>query len=806
MRTPIPFHKGLLRATTASLALTLSLNPAGAQLLSGAGQQTAPPAAPGAVPAAPSAAPAAPAPAPAPIIRHIVVRGTQRTDVSTVLAYINIREGDPYDPAQIDQALKTLFATGQFTSATRDSFNPATGTLTIQVFENPIVNQVVFEGNSKISDKDLTKEVQIKPRSVFTRAKVQSDVGRIIEVYRRAGKFSARVDPQIIQRPDNRVDLIYKISEGPSTGIARINFVGNHVYDASTLKGQIATEESAWWKFLASNDNYDPDRLGFDREQLRRFYTSHGYADFKVISAVAELAPNRSDFYLTFTLSEGPKYKVGKIIINSKIRELTPQALRPLVKMNTGDVYNAEEVQRAIDALTNAAGTRGYAFAQIHPRPNRVAGKNVIDWTFDIDQGPRVYIEKINIVGNTRTLDKVIRREFRLAEGDAFNRVLVDRSRTRIRALGFFKDVEVKDSPGSQPDRTNLTVSVTEQSTGSIQLGLGYSSVSQLVGEFSYTEINMFGRGQNMKASVQISQISKQYQFSFTEPYFLDRPLITGFDLYKAQINYEQATYQSDTTGISLRMGFPISEYAIVGLRYSYQIQNVLPFSNAPLEIRLAAGNSYGSVFGFTYSYSDIDDVRKPTTGMNFAFSQDFAGFGGNLRYIKSDMSFQTYKPLLGDLVVGSFALNAGYITGYDGTPVPISMRYFKGADSFRGFALAGVGPRDVAAPTNTGAIGGNVFAIGTFAARLPDLLPQSYGVTLGLFGDFGTVGRIDNPIRSCTAISCIKDNFAFRASAGVTIGWVSPFGPIEIDLGLPIVKAPYDRPQLIRFSGATGG
>ena len=564
-----------------------------------------------------------PRPAQQHVIQHIAVSGTQRVEPGTVLTYVSVREGDPYDPAAIDAALKALTATGLF-SDVNTNFNPATATLTIRVVENPIINQVVFEGNSKVSDKDLTKEVQIKPRAVFTRAKVQADVQRIIEVYRRAGKFAARVDPQIIQRPDNRVDLIFAIKEGATTGIAHINFIGNKIYDDSTLKGQIATEESAWYKFLSSNDNYDPDRLAFDKEQLRRFYTSHGYADFKVLSAVAHLSPDREGFYLTFTVSEGIKYNFGKVTINSKIKELTAAALRPLVPVSSGDTYNAELIQKSIDSLTNAAGTKGYAFAEVHPRISRNANNHTIDLGFDIDQGPRVYIEKIDIVGNAQTLDKVIRREFRLVEGDAFNQVLVDRSRTRIRGLGFFSEVEIKNSPGSQPDRTDVTVAVTEQSTGSIQLGLGYSSASQLVGEFSYTELNLFGRGQNLKASIQISQISKSYQFSFTEPYFLDRPLNAGFDLFKSDTNYEQATYSSDTTGVTLRLGFPISEYSTVGLNYTYQIADVLPYSNAPLEIQLAAGHTFGSILGFTYNYNDLDDARSPTSGHEFQLLPGF--------------------------------------------------------------------------------------------------------------------------------------------------------------------------------------
>ncbi|HXS08284.1 MAG TPA: outer membrane protein assembly factor BamA [Rhizomicrobium sp.] len=793
-------HRAALRATSATVCLALLSVPADAQLRPGAEDRAAVLNAERQNPETPTQ-PAQPQ-APARIIQHITVQGTQRVEPGTVLTYVNIHEGDAYDPANVDLALKALFGTGLF-SDVKINFN--NGTLAIRVVENPIVNQVVFEGNDKVSTKDLTKEVQIKPRGIFTRARVQADVARIIELYRRNGKFAARVDPQIIQRPQNRIDLIFSITEGATTGVARINFVGNKVYDDSILKGQIATEESAWYKILASNDNYDPDRLAFDREQLRRFYVNHGYADFTVVSAVAQLGQDRKSFYVTFTVNEGPRYKFGKVEINSKIKELTPQSLRPTVPVVTGDVYDAETVQKSIDSLTNAAGTKGYAFAEVHPRIARNRNNNTIDLIFDIEQGPRVYIGKINIQGNTRTLDKVIRREFRLVEGDAFNRVLVDRSRTRIRALGFFKDVDVKNTPGIAPDRTDITVNVTEQPTGQLQLGLGYSSVSQLTGEFSYTEQNLFGRAQFMKASVSVSQIAKQYIFSFTEPYLLDRPLAAGFDIYKSQVDYQQATYSSDTTGVTLRLGFPISEYSTVGLRYTYQITRVMPFGNAPLEIQLAAGDAYGSIFGFTYGYNSLDDVRKPTTGIAFSLSQDFAGFGGNLKYMKTEAQFAGYRPAFDGAVINALQLEAGIIQGYDGASVPINFRYFKGGDSFRGFAIAGIGPRDLDAPLNTGAIGGDVFAIGHLSARLPSLLPESYGVSIAAFTDFGTLGRVDNVIRACTQTSCVKDNFAFRASAGLSFGWRSPFGPLQIDLGLPYVKTSYDRPQILHFSAGTG-
>jgi outer membrane protein insertion porin family len=767
-------------------------------------------------PTIPAAAPAA-TPAPGPTIRRIAVQGTQRIEPATVLSYVSIREGDPYDEQAADRSLKTLFATGLFADV---KFNWDGSTLTINVVENPIINQIVFEGNDKVSEKDLTKEVQLKPRTVFTRNKVQADVQRIIELYRRNGKFAATVDPQIIQRPQNRVDLIFSINEGPTTGVARISFIGNKHFNDSALQGQIATEESAWWRILSSNDNYDPDRLTFDREQLRRFYLSRGYADFRVVSAVAELAPDRENFYITFTVDEGAIYKFGKVVINSKIKELTPASLRPLVPIQDGTTYNAELIDKSIDALTNAAGTKGYAFAEIHPRIRRDRRNRTIEVDFDVQQGPRVYIEKINIIGNTRTLDKVIRREFRLVEGDAFNRVLVDRSRTRIKALGFFKDVDIKPVPGSQPDRTAVNVTVTEQSTGQLQLGAGYSSTSSFVGQFSYTEQNLFGRGQYLRASIEASSISKEAQVSFTEPYFLDRPISAGVDLFKVVTYYQQVAYQGDTTEAGFRFGFPTSEFGAIGLRYNISLNKITPLGGAPLVIQQAAGSAVTSSIGYSYSYNTLDDPIKPRKGFTFLMSQDFAGFGGNTKYIKSEINGSVRRPLLWDEFVGTLSMDAGYIQGWGSKNVRLQDRYFKGGDTFRGFALAGIGPRELGpggANGGANALGGDAFAVGTADLRIPDFLPADYGISMSLFSDFGTLGHLDATgipkiDQNCSAgalntgqIVCIKDNLALRVSAGIAIAWKSPFGPVQIDLGMPVVKESYDKTQIIHFSAGTG-
>jgi outer membrane protein insertion porin family len=754
-------------------------------------------------PGAPDASPGIDTSAPV-IVRRIIVTGAQRVEAATILTYITMHEGDAYSESASDKALKALFATGLFSDV---KINFDGSTMTVHVVENPIINRVDFEGNSKVTTKDLEKESQMKPRMVFTRAKVQSDIQRIIELYRRNGKFAASVDPQIIQRPQNRVDLIYSINEGPTTGVSRIVFVGNKAYDDSTLRKQIATEESAWWRILASNDNYDPDRLLFDREQLRRFYVSHGYADFSVKSAVAELTPDHSAFYITFTVDEGKKYSFGKVEIESKIKELPSQALKPLVDIKDGSLYDETRVEKLKDVIVNAVGSKGYASADVGVRLRRDPDNRKIDLVLRIEQGPRVYIDKINVLGNNRTLDRIIRRELRFQEGDAFNRDLIDRSRTRIRALGFFKDVTIKNSAGSRPDKTDVAVTVDEMSTGEISLGAGYSSTSSFVGEFSYTERNLFGRGQFLRASVALSTISKQYQLSFTEPWFANRPLAAGIDLYKWITNYNQANYQGDVTAAGLRFGFPTSEYGSVQLRYTFRVNKVTAYSSAPAsllqELELYGATTDTSLIGFTFGYNTLDDYLKPTRGALFSVSQDFAGLGGGLKFLKTEGSWTGYRPLFWDMV-GSLTLSSGFIQGYGGNTVPIEERFFRGGDNFRGFKLAGIGPRDTTYKGDYGALGGDFYAQGSAQARLPDILPADYGMQFALFSDFGTLGHLDTPFRGA-AYPNVRDNMAFRASAGISIKWKSPFGPVQIDLGVPVVKAAYDKTEFIHFSAGTG-
>lgn len=747
--------------------------------------------------AAPVVTPMA-APAGQGIVQRIVVEGTQRIEPDSVLSYLLLRQGQPYDPAIADRSLKVLFDTGLFSDVRMDWDGMV---LTVRVVENPILNQVVYEGNSALSDTDLNKEVQVRPRMVFTRARVQADVQRIIELYRRSGHFAATVEPKIIQRPQNRVDLVFEINEGPTTGVAAINFIGNRIFSDSDLRDQIATTTSAWWKLLSTNDNYDPDRLTFDREQLRRFYLARGYADFRVVSAVAELAPDRRNFYITFTVDEGDLYHFGNVQIQSQIHDLNPNTLQSLLLTKPGDVYNADLIDKSIEALTFAAGTQGFVFIDIRPRVQRNAETKSIDLFYEINEAPRVYVERINIVGNTRTRDEVIRREFRLSEGDAFNRVLADRSRTRIRALGFFKDVTIKEDPGTTPDRTVLTVTVTEQPTGELALGAGYSSYQGLLLNFSYTERNLFGRGQFVRANISVGTYQKDYDFRFTEPYFLGRPLSAGFVAYEVITDFSQFLgYLSSVSALGIQFGFPTSEFGRFSPHYNFAYTQITPTNTTATAVLYAQGAYSASSLGFTYTYDTRDDPIKPTTGVSLYVTQDVAGLGGDLDYLRSTAGFQYYHPFFFNLV-GDFGVNAGYITAYGGTQIPINERFFKGGPSFRGFQIAGVGPRDTVANVS---VGGQFFAIGTYQVRLPDILPADYGINLSAYSDFGTVGIIHGQNTTCTAASCIRDNLGMRVTAGVAVNWKSPFGPVEIDLGYPLVKEKYDKPQAIWLNAGT--
>lgn len=758
------------------------------------------PTAPGAA-AAPAAAATS---APTMQVQRILVEGNQRVEAETVRSYMTIREGQAVSAREIDESLKTLFATGLFADVSIRESGPD---LVVTVVENPIINRVAFEGNLRIDDEDLAAETELRPRVVFTRARVQSDLQRIIELYRRRGNFAAAIEPKIIQLPQNRVDLAYEISEGPETGVASIKFIGNKAYSDSDLRGEIATSESAWWKFLDTNDNYDPDRLTFDRELLRRFYLTNGYADFRVLSSVAEMAPDGSEFFITFTVEEGELYTFGEIDVATELERLDAAELRALIDIEDGDEYDASRIDDAVDTLTFAAGTEGYAFSDVRPRVRRDRENRKINITFRVDEGPRVYVERININGNTRTLDRVIRREMRLAEGDAFNRVLLTRSRDRIRGLGLFANVEVTEEPGSLEDQTVISIDVEEQSTGELSIGAGFSSDSGIVGDIAIVERNLLGRGQFLRLRLSLSGDRQTIDLRFTEPYFLGRNLSAGIDLFGSESDFQdESGFDFQQTGAGVRFGFPLSEFSSLQLRTSYvreEIKNVA--SNASLSVRNAQGTADSHLLGYTYSADKRNDPEEPTGGYTFFFDQSLGTPLGDNTFLASETGSAFYYGFNDDFIA-SLRFDAGYVFGYNGEDVRLNNRFFKGGSSFRGFEPSGVGPRDL---TTDDALGGKAFAIGTAQITVPLFLPEELGIKGAFFSDFGTVGLTDDEnqliiLNGRLTRSQIEDDLALRVSGGFSIFWESPFGPVRVDLAEAFIKEDYDKEQFFRFSAGT--
>jgi outer membrane protein insertion porin family len=770
---------------------------------------------------------AAPAPG---IIQRIRVVGNQRVERETVLAYLSLQPGDPFDPEQVDNSLKTLFATGFFADV---QFQQQGGDLVVQVVENPTVNQVLFEGNSSVTTEKLTEEVQIRPRSWFTQSRVTADRRRILEVYRRSGRFAATVTPKIRELPQNRVDVVFDIDDGPSTGIRSINFLGNQAFSDRQLKEVIATEESSLLRFFSSRDNYDPDQLEYDREELRKYYLNRGYYDFRVIGANAELSPDQRDFLVTYNLSEGERYTFGDVRVTTQLDRLSGEVLRAFVPIREGSIYQRDAIDDAVEAITFAAGAAGYAFVDVRPREEADPEGRTVAVNFEVDEGPRVYIERIDVVGNGATLDNVIRRELRLSEGDAFNQVLLDRSRQRVRALGFFKEVEVEQKPGSLPDRAVVEVKVEEQSTGELAFGLGYSNSDAYQFDISITQRNLRGRGQFLRFRVAASSRTRNVDIRFTEPRFLGRNVAAGIDVFSITQDYlEEAGFETETTGLGVRMGFPLAEDRQIGLRYTFRQDRVivpdsfcfdsagLPLTNAS-SLCNSAGDFTTSLAGYTFIWDRRNDPIAPTNGFSLSFSQDLAGVGTGVRYLRSELDSSFYRSIFPGWV-GSLRMSGGVISGWNGDTVRINDRFFKGGQSFRGFDIAGLGPRTVFEVTDatTGqtelirgdALGGKIYAIMSAELTVPLPIPESYNIRAALFADLGTLGGLDAadvlnaPVtlsdgRAANLIT--EDDLSLRGSLGVSVFWQSPFGPIRIDLSQPVLKEDYDRTENFRFSTA---
>ena len=534
------------------------------------------------------------------VIGEVRVEGTQRIEPDTVRSYLLLNTGDPFDASKIDASLKSLFSTGLFADV---SLRRQGDALVVNVVENPVINRIAFEGNDEVESSDLESDISLRPRVIYTRTKVQNDVKRILSIYRSSGRFAIAVEPKVIQLPQNRIDLVFEINEGDLTEIRSIRFVGNREFSDGRLRGVIRTRETRWWRLLSSDDKYDPDRMTFDRELLRRFYLTDGFADFRVVSAVAELTPDRKDFFLTFSVDEGKRYQFGKVDIEVRLRDLKKEDIAEILEFEQGDWYDIEEVNDAINDLTNKVGELGYAFVDVRPRINRNRKDKKIDVIFEINEGPRVFVERIDIVGNVRTQDKVIRREFRLVEGDAFNSAKLRRSRQRIQNLAFFESVRVKRLPGSAPDKTVLKVVVEEKSTGQLSFGAGFSTTNGILGDIGISERNFLGKGQQVSLSLTIAALQSEIDFSFTEPFFLDREIRAGFDIFHVSKDLQDfSSFETESTGFGLRGGYKITEDLRQDWNYTFRVSKVSSVSTtASTLIQSAVGNSTTSLQFFPW-------------------------------------------------------------------------------------------------------------------------------------------------------------------------------------------------------------
>jgi outer membrane protein insertion porin family len=847
------------------------------------------------------------APQAAGTIRSIAVKGNQRLEPATIISYANLQPGESYTAETLDQALKDLYATELFSNVVISGGE--TGNIVITVQESPVINRIVLEGNKRLKEDKISPEIQLKPREIFTRSKVRADVDRIIELYKRQGRFAARVEPKIVQLDQNRVDLIFEIYEGPVSKIRKINIIGNDAFgDGRLVKEMYTRQAGGVLGFLKSNDTYDPDRLAADQQKLRAFYLTEGYADFRVVSALAELTPDRRDFIITYVVEEGPRYKFGTVQAESALRDLPKEKVMQQVHVQQGEWFNAKSVEDTVTALNETAGNLGYAFADINPSYKRNSDTHTMDVTFRVGETPRVYVERIDINGNTITHDKVVRREFRVNEGDAFNAITIKRSQDRIQSLGYFQEnVEIKQAEGSAPDRVVLGVDLEEKATGQLQFSAGYSSIEKFLVSLAVSQNNFRGMGQTLDAGVSWSRYSKSISAGFTEPYLFDKQILLGGQLFRRDYNSfnflggsRNSTYRQLSTGGGLRLGFPLTEFMTYGTRYSLTWDKVtlskalyftdpdivpdpdgsgpLTGSNGPLPLACdplkagrylcdELGSRLTSSIGHSLAYDDTDGIR-PTRGQRIVFNQDFAGLGGDVRYLRTRADATKYHSFGGGWILSGH-IEGGYILplkkspGPGRDPIRLTDRFF--GNDLRGFDIRGIGPRIIRVPYDaegnisnvdfnnltvpnggrliSDAVGGHAYYMG----RLELEVPTSSGIrSLGLrpsaFVDVGSVFGLKRPSLidipgTCnpvdfstgaqqivltpgqTAANCPATNYTFvpgfkefffgnspkpRVSIGFGVNWVSPFGPLRIDIAKALVKQKGDDTKLFSFNVGT--
>ncbi|MCE3230353.1 MAG: hypothetical protein K0R76_693 [Alphaproteobacteria bacterium] len=727
------------------------------------------------------------APAFAQAIQSIQVTGNKRIETETVISNLPLKVGDSFDNLQLNQALKDLFATGYFADV---QIHRQGNALVVEVVENSLINRISFEGNSKLKDEKLTEEIQLRPREVLSRTKIQAAQQRILEIYRRMGRFDATVEPKVIRLEENRVDLVFEINEGEVTYVRKINFIGNKHFTSSRLEEQLFTKRKRWFRLWASDDTFDPDRFTADQQQLQQYYFDMGYPDFRLISAVAELSPDHKDFYLTFTIEEGEKYTYGKVNIVSHLKQVKAEDLKSLIDIQSGDTFSRKQIERTVLALNAHVGTYGYAFADIQPRIEKNRAKKTVDLTFEVREGPHVYIERIDVVGNDRTKDKVIRRELNILEGDAYNATKLKKAEKNLKDLGYFKKSEILTEQGSAPDKARLVIKVEEQPTGEMGVAAGFSTLDGVLGNVKFNEYNLLGSGLRLHASVTIARRSQEYDVGITDPYFLGYNLEAGVDVFRVR-STRLSHYVSSANGITPHISYAITEYLGQTLTYTLKDEHTSHVDDAAsIFIKEQRGKYLTSAIGQTLAYDRRDSRIDPTSGYVVSLSNQYAGLGGKVNYLKNSVGGSWFYSPVEDIVLNVRGALGG-IERVGNKTIRIVDSIQLGADSFRGFAYGGLGPRD---SISKDPLGGTRFWTGTVEVLFPIGLPNEFGVKGAVFSDFGTTWKpgVRGPQ--------ILDKRSTRASVGLGLSWTSPFGPLKIDYAIPVKKQKFDDTQRFLF------
>jgi outer membrane protein insertion porin family len=800
------------------------------------------------------------------VIEDIQVVGNQRIEAGTILSYMLVQPGDSFSGDRVDKSLRTLYATGLFSDV---NLRRNGNTLVVTVQENPLVNRITFEGNHNVKEEDLKKELTMKPRAVFSVRQAQADRQHILNLYAGKGRFAATVEPELVRLPQNRVNVVFKIVEGPKTLISKIAFVGNHAFSEKHLREVIDSRESRWWRFLSSSDEFSPGRIDFDKELLRRFYLAHGYADFEVVNLTSELSPDRKEFFVTFQLNEGERYKVGTVNIKSTVPHLEAATYKPLVTIEPGDFYNGDKVEKVAAALEDRIRKDNVVFIRVDPKIRRNQDKHTVDLEFDLEPGPRVYVDRIEISGNSVTRDNVIRREFRFAEGDPQDPTLIRISKQRLQDLGYFTDVKVTPTPSSVPDRSIIDTEIVEKATGELSLGGGYSTTSGILGQAALRQHNLIGTGIDAGISATIAQFESQVDLSATDPYFLDRNLVAGGDIFYLNNNNQYISDYTETRfGVSARLGYAFNDN--ISQAWTYQlvdrdVSNILQY--ASVYVQDEAGWSLLSAIGQTLTFDWRDSRLAPTSGFLLRAGTDFAGLGGDENYVRGKLDGTYWIPL--EYFTGDPSWNiavsagGGQLYTYGGQQRIID-RFFLGGDNLRGFLDQGVGPHSVAytaCPSDTAAniaqsgpkkgqcftynpfyfrssdsLGGDTIWTGSVELHFPLPVSKDFGISGRAFVDAGSLYGLKVPynqtsecfptlqhfnpvtrrVTSNTNIGypidnhgnrvtqCYYNSSSPRMSAGLGVSWNSPFGLINIDLGIPILQQPYDQTEIFRFGFGT--